>query len=496
MARLATKETVSQRADFSFITLARWRLRPTWFLLLMTGVGIIAAVTIAGTIPLLSSVMVTAAGHDVLKATAATSIIALDTSTAGISTRVVRGVQQQLDPYVQRSIGPYLSQSVPLAIQSTGYTVTTPRLSGDAYELRLYSTSIAQAATHLKLVQGRLPRDGAGGGEIETLLSPSVAQSLHVTVGSPLTLQFQYATSQEGIYAKDVPTATLHLRIVGLFEVSAANIFYWHGNDFQTVKENQFSSYTLLLPNTALLAALDQLATGSHSRAIFLTHSFELTWLYQLNVSHIAYSQLADLTNQLNNLQANFVNTFANPQTQGQPISNPPFPYLAQASIYNPVAGSFDLPNTLEKYINRVDVFRIPETMLVLLIIGLIFLFVGLMADLLVGYQAAAIALLRSRGASIGQVTAALIAQVTVLGVIALLIGIPLAILLVMLIAQHIISPANQDALNLITDAPLQTVLDVGWYAIVTVLLAILVVSLLLRGVVSMNVLTLRSETS
>ena len=497
-ASSVTKEVKVQRSGFSFMTLALWRLRPTWFLLLMTGVGIVAAVTIACVIPLLSDVMVTAAAHDVLKATPDTSVITLDTSTVGISSQVIHSVERQLSPYFQHTIGPYLSPTVPLSIQSTGYTLPTLHLpSGSAYELRLYSTAMAQAATHLQLLQGRLPHENANNnGEIETLLTPSVAQSLHATIGSLLPLQLQYAASEEGIYAKNIPTATLSLRVVGLFEVRATNISYWQGNDFQTVKENQWSSFTLLLPNTALLAALDHLVVSSHSNAIFLTRTFELTWHYSLNVSHISSDQIADLTNQLNNLQAKFLNVFANTQNQGQPLNNPPYPFLTQASVYNPLPNSFDVSNSLAAYLNRVDVFRIPGTMLVLLIIGLIFLFVGLMADLLAGYQAEAIALLRSRGASAGQVTASLMVQVIALSVIALGVGVPLAIFIVFALASSVLSPASRDALNLITDAPLQTVLNVGWYGTVTVLVVIVVIGLLLRGVVNTNVLTLRRATA
>src|ERR1700693_5316019 len=71
----------------SVVTLSLWRWRQQWFLLLMIGIGMIAAVTIVCTIPLLSSTMQTAGLRNVLRATPNSSEVALRAQVGGLSTQ-------------------------------------------------------------------------------------------------------------------------------------------------------------------------------------------------------------------------------------------------------------------------------------------------------------------------------------------------------------------------------------------------------------------------
>src|SRR5258708_22706504 len=61
----------------SVVTLALWRWRQHWFLLLMTGLGMIAAMIIACAVPLLSQTMLTAGLRGVLRASPTSSEITL-----------------------------------------------------------------------------------------------------------------------------------------------------------------------------------------------------------------------------------------------------------------------------------------------------------------------------------------------------------------------------------------------------------------------------------
>ncbi len=89
-----------------------------------------------------------------------------------------------------------------------------------------------------------------------------------------------------------------------------------------------------------------------------------------------------------------------------------------------------------------------------------------MMAALLVDRQSDTIALLRSRGASRGQVFGAFMTQSIVLSLIALLLGPLLAIAAVYFITERLLSPAAQDAINIISNAPLLALLDIKWYAV------------------------------
>lgn len=494
MARSARVISYPARRAFvpSMVKLAFWQLRQAWFPLLMTGAGLIAAIVIVCTIPLFSAVMTTAGLRDTLNAAPGGTEITLDTSTLGLSTPVVKSVQRQLDPYFQAHLGTYLGQPASFSIQVSGFTFISPSPPRNIYQLNLFATSIEQAASHLTLLQGRLPQTSSR--VIETLLTPSTASSLRVKVGAMMKLHFQYASRPQGVYGRRVPLGTLNLRVVGLFQATPA--YLWHGNNFQPLPQGQLNSYTLLIPSSAFLAALDHRAAASHADAVFLPNSYELLWDYHLDTSRMAYSQLADLTGQLTALQADIQNKYGNTQTLLQAAGSSRYPDLLQAIVYDPVFGSFDILSIVEGYLNRVDVFRIPAAMLALQIIGLILVFISLMVDILVDRQAEAIAVLRSRGASSSQVATFLITQGISVGLVALIIGPPLAIMAVSLISRRILDPNEQGAISTITSHPVQAALDIGWYAVATALIVIVAMSLLLRRAVSMNVLSLRREAA
>ena len=76
----------------SLVTLALWRWRQHWFLLLVTGVGIVTAVTIVCTVPLLTLVMQTAGLRGVLTASPASSEITLRATAVGLSTQTLERV--------------------------------------------------------------------------------------------------------------------------------------------------------------------------------------------------------------------------------------------------------------------------------------------------------------------------------------------------------------------------------------------------------------------
>ena len=139
---------------------------------------------------------------------------------------------------------------------------------------------------------------------------------------------------------------------------------------------------------------------------------------------------------------------------------------------------------------------NVPIDILSLQIIVLILFFVSLMANLLVERQSAAIAMLRSRGANVGQVYGFLVMQSIGVGFIALVLGPILALIAIVLISQRILPPAQQDAITLVTANPVQTILRVAWYAVAAVLVAILTVCLLLRRAATMDVLSLQRETA
>ncbi|HEY0752773.1 MAG TPA: FtsX-like permease family protein [Ktedonobacteraceae bacterium] len=159
------------------------------------------------------------------------------------------------------------------------------------------------------------------------------------------------------------------------------------------------------------------------------------------------------------------------------------------------VFGSGNGQGSLQLLQARIDVARIPAGVFTILTVSLILFFVGLMTTLLVDDQIHVIALLRSQGASRGQIFGSFFLQSVVLSLFALIAGIPLALYTTLLLASHTLAGNQLDALNSITKHPWQTMIGLLPYTL------IIVVTLITTGVAlysasRMDVLSLRSTSS
>lgn len=477
----------------SVVTLALWQLRQVRLLWLVQGIGVIAAVAIVCVVPLFSTVTNTAELHDVLTASPSTSEITLDAFTQGLSTNVMRSVQHQVDPLFQQYLGNNLDRTTPFSIQTSGLTLLSPVPANSKDEVQLISTPVEQAAPYLHLLQGRLPQ-GIVNGAIETLLTPVTAQHLHVMLGSVITVRGDFFTNPQDMFGGPTPSGILKLRVVGLFNLIPRDAAFWHGESFEPTETNQVLSSPLLVPNEALLTALDQLAAAAHADTVFSPETFELLWRYHLDTSKVAVNQVDQLISNLTILQSSIANKYSNVQNdEMQPDGTLSAPYLVQVNVYNPAAGSYDLPTTLDQFRNRTAAVAVPIAILSLQIFGLILFFVGLIANLLVDRQADSIAILRSRGASNSQIFGALFTQSISLGVIALVIGPLLAAIVVSFIALRMLGVVGQE----FSIGPIaQSAVAAGWYALATVLVVMMVMFFLLRRAAGMNVLLVRREAA
>src|SRR5260370_10258551 len=109
----------------AFTTLAYWQLRRTWFLLLFITLGMIAAIVIASSIPLVSNIMLTPGLHNTLRATPDSADIPLLTQANGISTPVLHKVQDQFDPLFIHYLGNTIKPDI-AAITSHDFAFAPP----------------------------------------------------------------------------------------------------------------------------------------------------------------------------------------------------------------------------------------------------------------------------------------------------------------------------------------------------------------------------------
>jgi len=458
------------------VTLALWRLRRTSLMLLVTGVGMIAAVILICAVPLFSQVALTAGLRGILDASPGSSNIYLNIPSQLVTTTSLHTFEQQIALPTQNSLGQYLSTPPEFSLQTPGFTLLSPHLnpSRGFDSIQLYGTAPDHASTHLTLSAGRLPRPTSN--IVEVAITPDTASELHLHLGSTMTTRLNLNTQEQA--ASIGATAELKLTVVGLFIPNRGNDPFWHDNDFRSTPTGQFTTYKALAANDALLHAFTQL-TESNQYYFVDTPSF--IWAYHLDASRVSADQVNDLINALSTLQTHIANASS-------------IPYIQNASVSGSMLASLNSASPLEKYRDHMNVVLIPVMILSIQVVALVLFFVAMMTELLVDRQSEAIAILRSRGASRQQVFGSLVAQSVGMGLLALLVGPPLAVLVVYLVAQHTLLPQDQGSLNVI--ASWHTLLSLRWYALAAALVSVIAMIISLYRVTGMDVLSMRREAA
>ncbi len=479
-ARKGTRSTLS-----SMGTLARWQLRQTWRLLIVIGLGLIAAVALVGMIPLYAQVSESAGLRHALETDPQSAYIQVNANNPLFDSGTVNDIQTQLTQIIQGDLGSTVSSTPDLSVQVATLDFTPnsrPKVAGQASSfVRLTGVDVSHASGHLKLRQGRLPASTSNG-VVEFAAPIATQQSLHLQLGKNFTLPFDL-TDQAGQLTKH----TLTLRLVGAFAPfdDSSNDPFWHG---ETFVPEQFSRgiavlerFPLLVSNQELMNEFSALSASAMQQdgnnLPQFTNPPATFWYYRFDFSHVDVNHLSDLSNGLNSVLGT-INR--NPQ-------NPP--YVTDTISQGPLS-------VLNDYAQRVTVITLPILGLTFLIGGLLLFFVVLMTDLLVERQITAITLLRSRGASARQIFGSLLWQSLVLGLIAFVVGPLLAIFLVVGLVHVTLPPADLASLNLITANPLAEVRALTQRDLIVVGLAVLAMILATWRVMRSNILLLRRESA
>ncbi len=461
------------------VTLALWRLRRMWRLLIITGLGMVAAVMLVCAVPLYSQVSLTAGLRGILNASPENADIMVYSIAEQVNSSYINKVTNTLNQEFQSDLGSYLSTpqffmqtpSAPLAKPAGHNTFTL-----DHQNLaQIYDGSMPQIAPHITLLQGRLP--SATAKDIEVALLPQTASLLKATIGSVFYYPVALLNAPP---AKSI--AYLPLHVVGIFSVKNANDPFWHQVGFDPVgmpPPQSSTLHTMLASSANVLSVYSQLFSTPQSNLWVLKNAVEYYWYYRLDVDHLTIN---DLYNVLDGVYQAQMNVSSNVILQEPP-------YTDQTKIILPT-------DILQQFSDRIPIARIPVNSLLFLILGLVLFFVSMMADLLVDRQSETIAILRSRGASRPQIFGSLVIQSLGLGVVALALGPLLALVLVRLVALRTFTASDQTALETILSNPLQTLWDLRWYALAAGGVGVLAMIVSLFRAVSRDVLSLRRESA
>ncbi len=411
------------------VTLAWWQFRLIWRLLLVVGIGMVAAVILVCTVPLYSQVALSAGLRGALNTPGASSVTVHSVAhlvVPAATEKVAEQVQQEVD----QNIGSFLADAQ-FSAQSSALLLNQGHL------LQLIGWSMSEAGGHVKVQAGHLPQNG--GSVLEIALTPQAARGLQAGVGSTFNLPLPFLDGQGNQVFFTVP-----LRVVGIFTQTKPSENFWHGVGFTSQSLGQYGTlYPALVSNNSYLTelAVASLAVshGNLQNGSTLQNPTDFYWYYNLDLAHLDIDRLDDLSAGLNNLLIN---------VSDQPVA---LPYVDKTTSTGP-------SDLLNGYSDRVTVARIPLLSLAYLITGLILFFVSLMSSVLVDRQAATIALWRSRGASREQVFSALLAQCTGIGLVAFMLGPLISLLSARLLVQISLPDSAQSALNVILADPLSAI--------------------------------------
>ncbi|WP_201364062.1 FtsX-like permease family protein [Dictyobacter formicarum] len=502
------KSTRSQRGSrrlspfSSVVTLALWRWRQTGFLMGIIALGMIAAVLIAGSIPLFSDVMSTAGLRTTLRSTPDDSEIVATSNVAALSAASITAVHDQFQSLIKPSLGSFVLDPE-FSFVSGDLSFATP--SKESRSLVVSAVNTAHAASHLAHLKGQVAATtNAQANTIDVMVTPLTAQRLGVKIGSTIPLYLNYyAKPLPGPYS-DLPSPPQQKflitgRVSGFFDIDPANSAYWHGNNFQPTSISSQGrltyTYNLMVSEDRLVSIVEHVRTLNKSDAVFSTlGAYSFLWSYHLNPTMATVGNLDNLINQLASLQSQYQANYGDSTFVQDAANN--FPYVSKMDLASSLFSYSDTPSNLERFRSRISVAQIPAAVLTIMIMVLILFFVSLMTNLLVDRQSEAIAVLRSRGASSSQIFWALMTQCIGLGIVALLIGLPLSVFLIFSISGRILPQASRDALNVITNNPVAALEQGIWYALAVILVVWLTMSLSIFGASRSDVLAIRRQSA
>ena len=457
--------------------LARWQLRQAWRLLFIVGIGILIAVVLICAVPLYSQIVISAGVRDALVAAPEGPYVTVHSSSFQIVASAIRNIQQQLTQEMQAKLGSYVKSKPQFSLQEQGLTILkyapgSHVLIPQGDQMELIGATIPEAASHLTLLKGRLPRPNST--ELEIAVVPEIAADLNLSIGSTIPVQ----ALSGSVPASQADSKNIVVRIVGIFKLPATPDPYWHLEDFQRPPSIGTSIDKALVSNDALLSLLEQEAhLPAFSRGLSYSMSPDLFWYYQLDVSRIDANKLDDLVSRVSRVLTDI---------SGGPSE---IPYVYDTQSIGPLTA-------LQAYRNYISVIRIPAISLTILLLGLVLYFVSVMTDVLVDRKAEAVAILRSRGANRRQIFAVFVSQGVGLGVLSLALGPPLAVVLVRYFVQQTLPASDQQALNLLVLEPMQVLLGLLQSALIAVVVAISAMIISIYRATRFDILSMRRDSA
>ena len=440
-------------------------LRNSWGYLLLTVLGIVVSIVMVCLVPLFSQVAATAGLRDILarpenRYSNVTLYFRADPPLSSLP-GLIRQNTQDLNKTFLNQLGRYYSEQPVITMGSASiYPVdannTAQPTSSSPLSLDLHALPAQNMAGHVQMVQGHLP--GSGSDPLQIILTPDAASYVGAKVGDVLP-------PQAGI--------PFPVQLVGLFRPLTTSDPFLPSTFFTVPDPTKYQAIGgALVTSEGFMAAAQAFERTQPPNSY--TFNGSLAWFYPINSERLDSTQLNDLTTTLTAMASDGFTA-----STGSTVEQVTLPTFA-----------------LNQYQSSIQVASIPIVTTSVLIIGLILLFLGFMVELLVDREANAIAILRSRGATHRQIFTSFFTRAVLLNGLGLLIGLLLVIPAVSLLTRLTLLPADQRALNIVTDNPAHTLLGLSGYMLGTIVVTLLAMSFALYRATGADYLSQRREAA
>jgi ABC-type antimicrobial peptide transport system permease subunit len=445
-------------------------------MLLLTGLGTIAAVMLVCAVPLFSEIALSAGLRGALSKDPQASHLIVQTGGNLSAAAQIGQEQQQIDKLVHKDMGSYVPNGptfsinlANLSIASVGSSPSTS--SGQKGNNPIQIVGIDQGAMtdHITLVSGRIPQ--ANPGALEIMLTQTTAGDLGAPIGTTIEINLPQAGQSNG----NVPT--IPLLVTGIYSVQQASDPIFTSNQF-------FGEYggpgggsgvaTAVASNQAMLAAVAQIQSSNVSPGNFYPGPPPFNWYYTIDLSQVTINNLGDLSSRLSTL----------------------FNNLNGVPDYQPDQPPSTLLEDLVQFTVQIIIAQVPIVLLLLQVFGLILLFISLMINLLVERQAEAIAVLRSRGAPRRLIFRSMTVQTVCICLLSLVAGPILAFILVSVVARQALGSEQYGAVQAILGQPVEAAWGLRWYALGAVICAFIAMVVSTYRAANLNILALRRDSA
>jgi hypothetical protein len=440
-----------------------------WRLLLVTELGLIAAILLVCTVPLFARMATLAGVEGAIRRAVDVPVFTVDLGTDQPTPALMAQVESRMAEFRAQYLGAFGVDPAPsLEIVSPALTITPKATHAAPLPVDLHGFNAIGLSRNVQVLQGRLPQ--AAPDILEIAATQPTLESLGAHVGDQFTLGATPGDSAQSITVRVVGAVALRDTYRPLSQV-----FPLQPEPLRD-RTDAVAGYQLLTSSDALLQS--DLAQGSFaSTAKARIGPWGLLWVYPMSLSHLEEIDLDHLG------RYQLLRVLSIQQLQSIPGVRDPF---GDSQVYDALYG----------YGQQVINAQVTAFMILAAVLGLMLLFVGLMASAIVDAQETVIATLRSRGASRRQIFTALALQSGSLGVIALLIGPLLAFSVSGVVAGALLPQQYHYVLGALATSPLETGIRIGALAAITMLVALGTMLGTLYRATRLNMLTLRRQTS